>query len=75
MDIKELQKQLQPGEHIVIQVTAYVIRDNSSEAIIRNVNSEPPIGSNPPSGHFRVTNLYVNSATGTLVIEYDDRPC
>lgn len=27
-----------------------------------------------PSGHFRVTNLYVDSATGKLITEYDDIP-
>jgi len=30
--------------------------------------------SNPPSGMFRVTNLYVDSATGKLTVEYDDTP-
>lgn len=28
----------------------------------------------PPSGFFRVTNLYVNPANGRLVVEYDDEP-
>lgn len=27
-----------------------------------------------PSGHFRVTNIYVDSATGKLVTEYDNTP-
>ena len=34
----------------------------------------PSTVSNPPSGHFKVTNFYVNSATGKLVIEYDNTP-
>lgn len=30
------------------------------------------VPSNPPSGHHRVTNLYVDSGSGKLVVEYDD---
>jgi len=30
--------------------------------------------SSPPSGMCRVTNLYVDPATGKLVVEYDDTP-
>ncbi len=32
------------------------------------------IPSNPPTGQFTVTNLYVDAATGMLVVEYDDTP-
>ena len=32
------------------------------------------IPSTPPTGHYAVTNLYVSSVTGRLVVEYDDTP-
>ena len=35
---------------------------------------EQPIFSAPPSGKYKVTQLYVDPATNTLVIEYDDTP-
>ncbi len=34
--------------------------------------TNPALRSMPPPGHFRVTNLYVDSGTGKLVVEYDD---
>lgn len=30
--------------------------------------------SQPPSGHFKVVNLYVNKDTGKVIVEYDDTP-
>jgi len=32
------------------------------------------IPSNPPEGHYKITNMYINSQTGKLVVEYDDTP-
>lgn len=29
------------------------------------------IPSTPPQGHYKVTNIYVNSQTGKLVVEYE----
>lgn len=55
---------------------------------IDNLNNEPPNDvwwelfvskgaqgdiSDPPSGNYKVTNLYVN-ADGKIVVEYDDQP-
>jgi hypothetical protein len=31
-----------------------------------------PVISDPPAGHYRVTNMYVDCNTGKLVIEYSD---
>jgi len=30
--------------------------------------------SSPPPGHYKVTNLYVDPATGKLVVQYDTTP-
>lgn len=32
------------------------------------------IESSPPSGKYRVTNLFVDPATGRLTVQYDDTP-
>ena len=39
-----------------------------------NIGAGGDIQSTAPSGHYRVTNLYVNATTGRLVVEYDDVP-
>ena len=30
--------------------------------------------SRPPSGHYKVVNLYVNKDTGKVIVEYEDTP-
>jgi len=32
------------------------------------------VASNPPTGYCKVTNFYVDPATGKLVVEYEDIP-
>ena len=37
-------------------------------------SSSTGIPSNPPEGHYKVTNMYINSQNGKLVVEFDDTP-
>jgi len=46
------------------------IKDNQGGYI----EKDGGIPSLPPSGKYKVTNLYVDSITGKLVIEYDNNP-
>ena len=32
------------------------------------------VPSTPPTGHFPVTGLHVDAASGTLIVDYDDTP-
>ena len=32
------------------------------------------VTSNPPSGKYKVTNIYVDPVTGKLTVQYDDTP-
>lgn len=36
--------------------------------------SEKEVKSEPPTGKYQVKNLYVDPATGKLVVEYEDTP-
>lgn len=61
------------GDSIVVRIISDVEANtgqpNSSLAIAINA-----IRSMPPSGHYKVINIYVDSATGKLVVQYDDQP-
>ena len=41
---------------------------------VNTTESGSGIPSTPTTGNYAVTNLYVDSATGRLVVEYDDTP-
>jgi len=39
-----------------------------------NLKGADSIASEAPAGKYKVTNMYVDPATGTLTVEYDDTP-
>ena len=39
-----------------------------------SIGVQPTLKSDPPTGKYKVINLYVDPATGKLIIEYDDIP-
>ena len=41
---------------------------------IRTLEIKYTPASQPPSGYFRVVNLYVDPVTGRLIVQYDDTP-
>ena len=44
---------------------------------VRGINIEASgegIASVPPTGYYKVVNIYVNPATGKLTVEYDNTP-
>ena len=63
-----------------------LIREFKSLGALRrtypSARKEPPstrsrvksVTSNPPSGAFRVTNMYVDSRTNKIIIDYDNTP-
>lgn len=74
MNLKDLKSRLKPGDSIILQVTAIVISEKGEKAERFVIDSQPPIGSTPPVGQFKVTNFYVDAVTKKLVVEYDDTP-
>lgn len=74
MNIAELKELLQKGATIERGIGVIVrLPDGTGWTAIIAADGEE-IKSVPPSGHFKVTNLYVDSATGKLVVEYDNKP-
>ncbi len=80
MTLEELFDKLKPGESVIISHNIYIKEDGilRQYAITQrgnyiNINAGN-IESNPPAGHYKVTNLYVDSATGKLQVEYDNTP-
>jgi len=76
MKLSELLESLKPGDTILMMRTVLVSRKDGSGTYTMVVTEEDQqeIMSKPPSGHFTVINLYVDSGTGKLVVEYDNTP-
>lgn len=51
------------------EVFASIVKEGAEPLVVDGV-----IASQPPSGKYKVTNLYVDPVTGKLVVEYDDTP-
>ena len=49
----------------------YIRKNNGWVQLVAGGSGIP---SNPTTGNYRVTNLYVNASNGRLVVEYDDTP-
>lgn len=52
----------------------YRVRQQIATDAVPLVRGVPMITNEPPEGHFRVTNLYVDAIAGTLVVEYENEP-
>lgn len=78
MKTSELTKQLGPDEYIRVVHTAYVLKrtgdGNDSIRLITRIDDDVDVISAPPNGHFRVTNIYVDSTTGKTVVQFDNTP-
>ena len=48
------------------------ISDDANIALRKIEDGLKLVKVDPPSGYYKVTNLYVNPANGRLVVEYDD---
>jgi hypothetical protein len=71
-DLNDLKKNLKPGERLVVYMDGVITNDTKADRF--SVQAEPPIGSDPPPGHYRVVNFYVDADTKKLVVEYDNTP-
>ncbi len=76
MRIGDIADAIQRGEvefhdGIIIYAKHIYKRDPATDELIQ-LDIEIP--SNPPPGHFKVKNLYVDSVTRKLVVEYDNTP-
>jgi hypothetical protein len=81
MKSDELMKQLKSGEYLEVAGNITLLKDNqgrtTAQYIIDSQSNYWPVAtlnSTPPSGHFKVKNLYVDSTTGKLVVEYENTP-
>lgn len=81
MNMAELQGQLKHGERLLVsgdKQKVFIFQDGVVKRtyLISDDGQLWPestdIRSKPPAGKCRVTNLYVDSSTGKLVVEYDD---
>ncbi len=77
MKLSDLKKSLQPGESLIINRTVYVQRVvngaiQAEQLSVTDDEEDLEVHSDPPPGKYKVTNLYVNPATGVLEVEYDD---
>ena len=72
MNLNELQKSLKEDETLAFYQRAIIL--SPSEAIGHYILTNIPVESSPPSGHLKVTNLYVDSVTKKLVVIYSDIP-
>jgi hypothetical protein len=80
MKTNELMAQLTSGQRLEVSGNVVSLKDKdgailaqytASDGELWPINSE--LKSKPPSGYYRVTNLYVDPATKKLVVEYDDK--
>jgi hypothetical protein len=46
----------------------------ADEAIKEEIEQVDRVKSNPPVGHFKVLNIWLDSTTGKIVVQYDDIP-
>ena len=51
-----------------------VFRSGITEDRVLEIVLESAVGFDPPDGTYKVTNIYVNPATGKLTVEYEDTP-
>lgn len=79
MNFDELVKLLGTDKIKVIEEIVYAEMDQGAIwTYRRNGNSQlqritPPIHSAPPKGQYRVINLWVDSETGRLIVQYDTK--
>lgn len=76
MDLKELLKRIPPGSKI-ISIRNMVIETPGGQTEELTVTSEvigDAVISRPKKGHYPISNMYVDAATGKVVIEYDNTP-
>ena len=59
-----------------IQMTAggLVVKHIDKSGSLHETSIPIGIGTNPPTGKYKVTNLWVDPLTGKLTVEYDDTP-
>ena len=74
MKLSEFIGQLKSGERAAFIRMVWANKQNGELRPDTIVEDDMTIISNPPSGHFRITNLYVDSSTGKTVVEYDNTP-
>ncbi len=83
MNIGLLKQMLEKGDSVLVQYRLFTKEEDGTlrefmitkdKGYIDSGTVEDHVPSNPPSGHFKVTNLYVDAATGKLVVEWDDTP-
>jgi len=51
-----------------------VYHSGITEDRVLEIVLERATGFDPPDGTYKVTNIFVNPATGKLTVEYDDTP-
>jgi len=77
MNIEELQSQLGPNQCVTTVEDTIVVKtdDRVTSRYLIGRDSQlwliSPVSSCPPKGHYKVLNLYVDSATNKLRVEYD----
>jgi predicted ester cyclase len=77
MKLSELIRQLGDDEQngrIVLSITAFVSNKGKQIGLSTIVEDDVTIRSNPPPGHFQVTNIYVDSFTRKTVVQFDNTP-
>ncbi len=52
----------------------YMVCDGDELELTNLLSTSGGLESIPPTGHFKVTNLYVDATTGKLVVDYDNTP-
>ncbi len=83
LSFEDMKASLQHGEKFLTFDSGYITIIDTAGNIIAEFTTGPQgqiwedttgIKSTPPSGYYRVTNLYVDPSTGKMIVKYDDTP-